>query len=133
LQLNFFHENSLCFKSLFICLKHSKKTCGHVVILFQKFFFLIKFHPNISIFLETFIYSTRKDPCIQNIQKKKKTYILLDFDSETPITVLKQHYVYCQIVMNMMYFFFLFTLPPLLKRILTLNINLYLFTQQVWG
>jgi len=38
LQLQNFHENSPCFKSPFICFKHSRKTCGHVVFFFQKSF-----------------------------------------------------------------------------------------------
>jgi len=45
LQLQKFHENSPCFKSLFICLKHSRKTCGQVIFFLQKSFFLIKCSP----------------------------------------------------------------------------------------
>jgi hypothetical protein len=42
LQLQNFHENSPCFNSHFICLKHLGKTCRHVVFFFF-FFFLSKF------------------------------------------------------------------------------------------
>jgi hypothetical protein len=51
LQLQNFHENSTCFKSPFICLKHSRKTCGHVVFLYQKSFSLTKCSPNSFNFL----------------------------------------------------------------------------------
>jgi len=40
LQLQKIYENSPCFKSVFTCLKHSRKVGGHVVFLFQKFFSL---------------------------------------------------------------------------------------------
>jgi hypothetical protein len=39
----------------------------------------------------------------------------------------------CQIVIEHDVSFFLFYFAPIVKKILTLNINLYLFTQQVWG
>ncbi len=52
LKLQSFHENSQCFKSPFICLKHSEKTCGQVVFLFQKFFFLSIFTKSFPIFCE---------------------------------------------------------------------------------
>jgi len=57
LQLQKFHKNLPCFKSPFICFKHSKKACGQMVYLFQKSFFPYQmftksfhFFPNFNIF-----------------------------------------------------------------------------------
>lgn len=36
---------SLCFKSFFLCLKHLKKECGHVLFFVAKYFFLVKCAP----------------------------------------------------------------------------------------
>jgi hypothetical protein len=70
LQLQNFHENSPCFKNHFIYLKHSKKnmwTCGFFVS--NVFFPYPIFTKLFQFFLWTLIYSTRRDPCVQNIQK----------------------------------------------------------------
>jgi len=44
LQLEKNYENSPCFKSVFTCLKHSRKVGGHVIFLFQNFFSLRNIH-----------------------------------------------------------------------------------------
>ncbi len=44
LQLQNFHENSPCFKSHFICLKHSRKACGEVVFCIKIPFPLLNVH-----------------------------------------------------------------------------------------
>jgi hypothetical protein len=87
LQLQNFHENSSCFKSPFICLKLSIKTCGQMVFLFQKSIFLMRCSPNPFSFLWTLIYSTRKDPCVQNIQEKNIN-TLLNFDTQTSLNII---------------------------------------------
>ncbi len=83
-----FFWNSLCFKSLFICLKHSRKACGLVVFLIKSFFPLSNVHQIISIFLWTLIYSTRRDPCIQNIWKIKIHIVLKILILKCPFTLL---------------------------------------------
>jgi hypothetical protein len=50
LKLQSFHENSQCFKSPFISLKHPKKTCGQVFFCFKNLFFLSNIHQIISNF-----------------------------------------------------------------------------------
>jgi len=60
------------FQELFYMFKALRKTCGQVVFLHQKSFSLIKCSPNVfNFFLWILIYSTRMDPCVQNIQKIK--------------------------------------------------------------
>ncbi len=80
-QLQKFHENSPCFKSYFICLKHLRKTCGQVVLSYQKSFSLIKYSPNhFNFFCENLIYFTKGSMCSKH-SKNKNTYIVLDFNT----------------------------------------------------
>jgi hypothetical protein len=87
-KLLYFHENSLCFKNHFICLKNFKKstrTCDFFC--FKNNFSLSNVHQIISIVLQTLIYSTRRDPCVKNIQKKY-TFTFLDFDVTSLSTII---------------------------------------------
>ncbi len=63
-KFTMFQESLYMFKAL-------KKKCGCVVFLFQKYFFLIKCSPSHFQKKWTLIYSTRRDPYVQNIQKIK--------------------------------------------------------------
>jgi hypothetical protein len=63
---------STMFQKSFYTFKALKKniwTCGFFISNF--FFSLSNVHQSISIFLWTSIYSTKRDPCVQNIQKLK--------------------------------------------------------------
>jgi hypothetical protein len=85
LQLQNLHENSPCFKSRLICLKHSRKACGQVVFLFQKSFLLIKYLPNhFKFFLNFNIFQKKGSMCSKN----KNTYTLLDFDIRTSLNTI---------------------------------------------
>jgi hypothetical protein len=90
LQLQNFHENSLCFKSHFIHFKHSKKTCGQVVFLFRKSFFLIKCSPNHFNFFVNFNIFHKKGSMCSKHSKNKNTYMFLDFDTQTSLRVKTQ-------------------------------------------
>jgi len=71
LQLQNFHEYLPCFKSPFMCLKHLRKICGHVVFLYQKLFSLIKCSPNCFNFFVNFnIFYKKGSMCSKNSQKK---------------------------------------------------------------
>ncbi len=70
-----FHENSPCFKGPFICLKHSRKMCEHVVFLFQKSFFLIKCSPNHFKFFVNFNIFHKKGSICSKHSKKKKLHM----------------------------------------------------------
>jgi hypothetical protein len=88
LQLQNFHENSPCFKSPFICLKHSRKTCGQEVFLYQKSFSLIKCSPNRFNFLVNFnVFHKKGSMCSKN-SKYKNTYIILDFKTRMSFYII---------------------------------------------
>jgi hypothetical protein len=77
-----FQESFYMFKAL----KKSMWTSGFFVstILFP----YQMFTKIVSIFLWTLIYSTRIDPCVQNIQKNKNTYTLLDFNTWMSLNII---------------------------------------------
>jgi hypothetical protein len=78
MQVQNFHENSLCFKKKVICLKHSRKTCGHVVLLFQ-FFFKSNFFK--------YIFHKKGSMC-SKYSKNTNTYTLLNFDTQTSLSTI---------------------------------------------
>ncbi len=80
--------NSPYFKSPFICLKNSRKTCGHVVFLFQKSFFLIKCSPNHFNFFVNFNIFHKKGSICSKHSENKNTYTLLSFDTQTSLSTI---------------------------------------------
>ncbi len=71
----------------FKALKKNMWTSGFFVS--KVFFSLSNVHKIISIFLWTLIYSTRRDPCVQKIQKKKiYIYTFLYFDIQKALSTI---------------------------------------------
>ncbi len=84
LQLQNFHEISPCFKSPFICLKHSRKICGWVVFLYQKSFSLIKCSQNRFNFFGNFNRLHKKGCMCSKHSKNKNTCTSLNFNTRMP-------------------------------------------------
>jgi len=78
-----FQESFYMFKAL----KKSMWTCGFFFC-FKCLFSLSNVHEIVSIFLWTLIYSTRRDPNVQNIQKIKIHIPIYIFDIRTSINII---------------------------------------------
>jgi len=78
---------------MFKALKKNMWTCGFLN--FKSSFSLPNVHQIISIFLWTLIYSTRKDPCVQNIPQNKNIYPFKFWYSN----ILKHYYSFEFVIM----------------------------------
>jgi hypothetical protein len=87
-KYKFFGENSPCFKSPFINLRHLRKACGNVVFLFQKSFLLIKCSLNHFNFYVNFNILHKKGSMCSKHSKNKNTYMFLDFDTQTSLSII---------------------------------------------
>jgi hypothetical protein len=80
--------NQPCFKSPFICLNHLRKTCGQMIFLFQKSFFLIKCSTMDFNFFVNFNIFHKKGSICSKHSKNIYTYTHLDFDTQTSLSTI---------------------------------------------